>query len=211
MSKRILIATPMYGGNCSGIYAESLAIALAGLSKMGYTVQLCTLYNESLITRARNILSEIFLREKADYLLFIDADQSFNYMDIHKMILEGKDILSATVPLKQINWESVREAALLGKSNLEEYTGVFNFSPLNKDTPDYTRPYEVKYAGTGMILIKKEVFHTIKRKCKVYKHNSGNINGVTNGDLLYEFWATGISTDQELLSEDYMFCEKAKE
>lgn len=212
MSKTIFIATPMYGGVCSGIFAESLAIAMKGLLDLGYNVKYCPLYNESLITRARNILSEVFIREDSDYLLFIDSDQSFDYNDIHKMILEDKDILGALVPMKQINWKVVKEAALIGKSDIEKYSGVFNFNIINDDTlPDFTKPFEVKHIGTGMMLIKKEVLLNLKTNLLNYKHNSEELYGVKNEDLITEFFTTSIDEKGYLLSEDFHFCKIAKE
>lgn len=201
----------MYGGNCSGIFAESLALTFKGLMDLGYEVKYCPLYNESLITRARNILSEVFLKEEADYLLFIDADQSFNYLDIHKMIQEDKDILGALVPMKKINWEIIKDAALLGETNLEQYSGVFNFN-IKEDgiLPDFTKAFEVEYIGTGMMLIKKEVLLNLKNECLSYKHNSGEFYGIKHEDLITEFFTTSIDEKGHLLSEDFHFCKVAK-
>jgi hypothetical protein len=211
MTKSIFIATPMYGGNCSGIFAESLALTFKGLMDLGYTVKYCPLYNESLITRARNILSEVFLRDNSDYLLFIDSDQSFNYLDIHKMILEDKDILGAVVPMKQLNWEVISEAVKMGAPNPQEYSGVFNINIIDNNTlPDLSKPFEVEYIGTGMMLIKKDVMLNLKNSFLKYKNNSGDFYGVKNGDLINEFFTTSIDEKQHLLSEDFNFCKVAK-
>jgi hypothetical protein len=212
MSKTIFISTPMYGGMCSGIFAESLSKAIKGLLDLGYNVKYCPLYNESLITRARNILTEVFVREKADFMLFIDADQSFDYNDVHKMILEDKDILGAVVPMKQINWKVVKEAAKMGISNVEQYSGVFNFNIKEDDTlPDFSKPFEVEYIGTGMMLIKKEVFIKLESSFLKYKHNSGELYEIKNDDLITEFFTTSIDEKGYLLSEDFHFCKIAKQ
>jgi hypothetical protein len=212
MSKTIFIATPMYGGMCSGIFAESLSKAIKGLLDLGYNVKYCPLYNESLITRARNILAEVFMREEADYMLFIDADQSFDYNDVHKMILEDKDILGAVVPMKQINWKVVKEAAKMGISNIEQYSGVFNFNIKEDNTlPDFSKPFEVEHIGTGMMLIKKEVFVKLENSFLKYKHNSGELYEIKNDDLITEFFTTSIDEKGYLLSEDFHFCKIAKQ
>jgi len=211
LNKTIFIATPMYGGNCSGIFAESLALAVKGLIDLGYNVKYCPLYNESLITRARNILSEVFLREEADYMLFIDADQSFDYNDVHKMILEDKDILGAVVPMKGINWEIVKDAALMGEKNLEQYSGLFNINiKENSELPDFSKAFEVEYIGTGMMLIKKEVFLNLKDSFLNYKHNSDQLYNIKFGDSITEFFTTSIDEKGHLLSEDFHFCKIAK-
>lgn len=203
----------MYGGMCSGIYAESLAKSIKGLIDLGYNINYCPLYNESLITRARNILTEVFLRTDNDYLLFIDADQSFEYEDIHKMICEDKEILGALVPMKRINWESVKIASKFQVTNLEDYSGVFNFNPLissNGIAPDLSKAFEVGYIGAGMMLIKKEVLNTLKMIVPKYKHNSGELYEIKDGDILHEYFSTSIDSNANLLSEDYHFCSIAK-
>lgn len=205
----ILIATPMYNGMCTGAFTESLLLTFQGLAKLGYVVKYCPLYNESLITRARNILTEVFLKDGSDYLLFIDADQSFNYLDIHEMIIEDKDIISAVVPMKRINWESVKKASKRGVDKIEEYSGFFNFNELESNVNKEV--FEVKYAGTGMMLVKKEVFKHLSSKVNKYRNNSGDVLTLKNGDFINEFWTTSISKDGILLSEDYNFCNIASQ
>jgi hypothetical protein len=70
----IFIATPMYGGVCHGYFMKSVMGLVMKLTYKGYKVTFNDLYNESLINRARNTLTELFLRSDADYLLFIDGD-----------------------------------------------------------------------------------------------------------------------------------------
>jgi hypothetical protein len=69
----ITIATPMYGGMCSGVYMKSIIELVKALANANHTVNFIDIANESLITRARNLLTEMFLRTNSDYLLFIDG------------------------------------------------------------------------------------------------------------------------------------------
>lgn len=110
----ITIATPMYGGMCSGVYMKSVLELVKALSNSGHTAHFIDIANESLITRARNLLTEMFLRSNSDYLLFIDADEGFGADGIVKMISEEVDLIGAAVPMKGINWERVRQAAKRG-------------------------------------------------------------------------------------------------
>ena len=115
--KSITIATPMYGGVCHGAYLKSILSLTNLLGQKGYRVNYTDLSNESLITRARNTLTELFLRTGNDYLLFIDSDQGFNADGVVKMIEENVDIIGAAVPMKGINWESVKKAVLQNKED----------------------------------------------------------------------------------------------
>ena len=62
-----------------------------------------TLMNESLITRARNLLAHTFLQSNSTHLMFIDADIGFNANDIISMINVDKDIICGIYPKKEIN------------------------------------------------------------------------------------------------------------
>lgn len=214
----ITIATPMYGGMCSGAFAKSLTGSIIALAKAGVGVSFIDLYNESLITRARNTLTNIFLQGTSDYLLFIDADQTFNSEDILRMIAADKEIIGAPVPMKGINWEAVRKAAIDGKQNLQDFSGIFNINFL----PDFkqdnkqialSEPIEVLYVGTGMMLIKREVFEKLSDKVSEYTYDGSAMpqyNLAPRESKIKNFWETAV-VDGRLLSEDYNFCNMWRE
>jgi hypothetical protein len=60
--------------------------------------------NESLITRARNRLTNDFLATDSTHLMFIDADITFNPEYIVRMLNADKDIICGLYPKKEINW-----------------------------------------------------------------------------------------------------------
>jgi hypothetical protein len=61
----VRIATPMYGGNCKGIYVDSVMALTFALARDGHEVSFSKIYNESLITRARNNLKRLRRAKKA--------------------------------------------------------------------------------------------------------------------------------------------------
>ena len=79
--KKIFLATPMYGGVCHGAYTKARADLMILCTKHAIDVKLYFMFNESLITRARNYLADEFLRSGYDYLLFIDSDIHFEAQD----------------------------------------------------------------------------------------------------------------------------------
>ena len=89
---KIFIATPMYGGNCKGIYTESLINLIVALANKGHQTVYSKVYNESLITRARNALSYEFEKTDCDALLFIDSDHWFDavlyiFLQLYRLLL----------------------------------------------------------------------------------------------------------------------------
>jgi len=205
------IATPMYGGNCKGVYLDGLMALTFELAKKGYQVSFSKIYNESLITRARNNLVHEFEKSGADALLFIDADEGFDHMDVISMIESGKDVIGAIYPMKNINWENVGRAAVEGKENLEQYSGFFAMNMLPGETTfKMNEPVPVTEVGTGMLFIKKEVFEKMKPHCSKYMLNTST-GAFDASQMVTEYFATSITEDGILLSEDYHFCRKYRE
>ena len=208
----ITIATPMYGGVCTGVFMKSMMQLISNLQNAGHQAVFIDLYNESLITRARNTLTEMFLRTNSNYLLFIDADQGFETQGIVKMINEGVDLVGAAVPMKGLNWKRVKKAAEEGRDDLENYTAIYNVN-MSKEQKEFlrnnpTQLAEVDYMGTGLMLISRNVFETIKKDVKQYRSDQPIIGGIKHGEPIYDFWQAIVDDDSErLLSEDYQFCK----
>ena len=204
---KIFIGTPMYGGMAKNNYVIGLQNLIVKLSQNGHQITTTTVANESLITRARNTIVHKFLKTDADALLFIDADHGFNPDDIVKMIESEKELIGAPYPMKGINWENVRLAALAGKQDLEAYSGFFAMNLLKENqTFDVNEPFKVKDIGTGMLFIKREVFEKLKPICETYNHNSVGDLGIQFGEEITEYFFTKIDENKILLSEDYAFC-----
>ncbi len=209
---KVTIATPMYGGVCHGIFLKSVMALMNNLRARGHEVVYQDLYNESLITRARNSLTEIFLRSDSEVLLFIDADQGFDPVAVCNMLEEDFDIIGAPVPMKGINWEKVGNAARDGKENLSKHTAIYNVN-ISKEqkamlAKDPGNKVEVIYVGTGLVAIKRHVFDFLKPHVGQYRTDQTGIGSIQKGDPVYDFWPTVIDPNSErLLSEDYQFCQ----
>lgn len=207
---KLFIATPMYGGIAKNAYTISLQNLIVELSKAGHTISTTTVGNESLITRARNTLAHKFMKTDCDALLFIDADHGWNAQDVVRMIESGKDLIGAIYPMKGINWEHVRIAALVGKKaeELEAYSGYFaiNLLPDKDQQLNVNEPFKVKDIGTGMMFVTRKVFEQLEPHCKKYKNNNVGNTGIGFGEMVTEYFTTFIDEGGVLLSEDYAFC-----
>ena len=80
--RKLMVATPMYGGACAGMFTRSVADLSSFCAQHGIALQYYFLFNESLITRARNYCCDEFMRSDADHLMFIDSDIGFNPQDV---------------------------------------------------------------------------------------------------------------------------------
>jgi hypothetical protein len=182
-----------------------------GLAQAGHEVSFSKIYNESLITRARNNLVYEFLNSSADVLLFIDADEGFNGADVIKMLETDKDIIGGIYPMKNINWNNIKKAVLEGKDNLPQYSGIFALNMLPGETRiNLGEPVEVTEVATGLMAIKRSVFEKMEPHCPKYALNNDNARFEMD-KMVTEFFATSITPDGILLSEDYHFCRKWRE
>lgn len=165
---KIFIATPMYGGSNHGMYMKSALDLQAMCQQYGIETRFSFLFNESLITRARNYLVDEFLRcEGFTHLLFIDSDIHFNPQDVLTLMALDKDIIGAPYPKKSINWQNVWRAAkraadtnpVLDPNDLAGVTGDYVFNPVPGTTQfKVTEPLEVMEIGTGFMMVKRHVF-----------------------------------------------------
>lgn len=210
----MMIATPMYGGMCTGHYVQGLLMTMAKMREIGVNVAWCQITNESLITRARNELVRIFLESGHDYLMFIDADIGFDGEAIAQLMMADKDVVCGIYPKKEVNWESVERAAAADKQGLADYAGAFVLNAVSTEqaTTDSAGCIEVRHGGTGFMLIKRNVFEHLSAHVPTYRVSSfKNAAGDYLKPLTYEFFATSIDASGALLSEDYHFCELVRE
>ena len=214
-TRSMMIATPMYGGMCTGNYVQGLLFTMNKMREMGINVAWCQITNESLITRARNELARVFLETGYDYLMFIDADIGFDGEAVGHLVEADRDIVCGIYPKKEVNWESVVRAASTGVTNLDDYAGTFVLNVVD-DAPaiaDETGCIEVRHGGTGFMLIKRGVFEFLAPYVPTYRTNSffNPETGEYDKPLTYEFFATSIDASGALLSEDYHFCELVRQ
>jgi hypothetical protein len=215
---KVFIATPMYGGQCTGFYMQSILQLQQTLSMRGYQVALSMMFNESLITRGRNALAHQFLKTDFTHLLFIDADIRFDPEQVALLFDAHKDVICGIYPKKEINWHSVEQAVKAGvpTDQLKHHTGSWVINLVNYqatvDVPQ-NEPLEVWAGGTGMMLIKREVFEKMKEWVPSYLNDVVDLhNTMQPRERIAEYFATSIEPGTErLLSEDYHFCRVWRE
>lgn len=206
---KLLIATPMYGGMCSGEYTRSSLGIIPTMNANGIDVSFAYIFNNSLITSARNQLANIFLSHEFTHMMFIDADIKFNAADILSMLAADKDVIAGIYPKKEINWGRVEMAVKAGTATheLTNHTGSLVVNLVDYERERVVRanePVEVFGAGTGFMLIKRGVFETLRDKVDTYVEDDGVV--------VNEFFF--LMKDPVLgkqLSEDYAFCHLCRQ
>jgi hypothetical protein len=209
---KVFLATPMYGGMCTGYYAQSILQLNNLFRDSGVDCLMSFMFNESLITRARNGLTKAFLGTDCTHMMFIDADIRFQAQDVIRMLNADKDVICGIYPKKEVNWDTVRRAMDEGVPNdmLKHYTGSFVVNLVdyaNEVTVPVDEPVEIFNGGTGFMLIKREVFDQLKDHVPTYTNDVNDLGQTLGKDIISEYFTTSIEDGtNRLLSEDYHFC-----
>lgn len=212
-ARTLYVGTPMYGGQCYGLYSNSMMKLGITAVEQGLKFKYAPLFNESLVQRARNALADDYLHgfEKLTHFMFIDSDIEFEPTDVLTLLAladpkSDKDVVCGLYPKKHICWQKVKAAVEQGydASQLEEFVGEMVMNPVGREG-DYNlyEPLDVKECGTGFMMIQR---HVLERFVEAYPELYYHVHEGHNHRIASFF---NVSIDPEthrLLSEDYDFC-----
>lgn len=220
----LFIATPMYGGMCTGAYAKSILNLSALCAQHNIPLKTHFIYNESLIQRARNYCADEFMRSGLKQMVFIDADIEFSPSDILILAhLQNEhseyDVLCGPYPKKSISWEKIIKAVEKGVADndpeiLENFVGDFVFNtPPGVSSFKINEPAEVLESGTGFMFIRKETFEKFREAYpeKSYKPDHIRTSEFDGSREITAFFDCVIDPEtKRYLSEDYYFCQAVR-
>lgn len=222
--RKIFVATPMYGGQCSGMFTKSIGDLVKLGALYGVEVNLYFLFNESLITRARNYLVDEFLRSNYTHLMFIDSDIGFDAKDVLALSVVAepgtdKQIVCGPYPKKTISWEKIKMAVDKGFADknpnaLDNFVGDFVFNPAKgQNEIPLNQPVEVLEGGTGFMMIQRSALEKYQETYPefMYKPDHVRTKHFDGTREIMAFFDCVICPDtKRYLSEDYMFCQWAR-
>lgn len=229
--QKIFLATPMYGGQCAGMFAKSVADLTALCTHYKIPVQLYFLFNESLITRARNYVCDEFMRSDCTHLMFIDSDIGFDPNDVIALLaltamdqVDGGpnpyDIIGGPYPKKCISWEKIVMAVEQGKAEqspqeLEKYVGDFVFNPIGgtREIP-LGKPCEVLEIGTGFMMVRRSTLDKFAAAYPQYQYRPDHVRTLAfdgSRKIMQFFQAEIEPVNLRYLSEDYWFTQKSQQ
>ena len=145
------------------------------------------------VGRTRNILTAAFLKSKCTHLLFIDSDLIFNVGHIVSLLRAKQPMVCGFYPKKQegpLEWV------------------VNTLTPHPEPRPD--RLQAIKYAGTGFLLIERQVF---EKMIEAYPEIQFR-EDYGDRELAYDFWSMGAYRDtpdrSKMLARQLLFATKNK-
>lgn len=174
LAKRsIFLGIPMYGGMCCGITARSVIDLGVKCAQRGIGLKLHFLFNESLITRARNYVADEFLRSECSHLMFIDSDIGFNADDVIAMLAmmgddRDFDVIGGPYPKKSAVYDTLVTTEdgqrKIGDLVKNRYSG--NVLTVNETTGKYE---------WNKVLTHSEFPHNGKQWVRIGRHGRKNI------------------------------------
>jgi len=219
----IFIATPMFGGQCNYMYMISLINLLTKLAQAGIPCMFEIAANESLITKARNILVEGFLKSQATHLLFLDGDLGFQADDVLRMIQADKDVIGGQYAKKKINWEVVKNVVQnrpdIPGHTINAVVAESTFRPIGESLSfNINEPVEVESIATGLMLVKREVFTKMAAEMpeiEIISGGSETMDPVTMTRMTdahrkaHAYFDVSIDpVSRAYTSEDFTFCKR---
>ncbi|MBL9071458.1 MAG: glycosyltransferase [Sphingopyxis sp.] len=221
---RLMVATPIYEG-AQGTYVRALLDLALRAQAAGMPVRFEFILYQPSISRARNLLSAMFLQSDCTHLLFIDADIDFSPDDVFSLI-RAMDanaevgVLGGAYPRRMINWRNVARAVELGlaKDNpaeLARYAGEFALQFVNPNQSfKMTDLVELARLGTAMMLIRRAVMEGMLDALPDLVFRPDPLERQTHGvgEIEPAFFCPLIEPEnQALLSDDYAFCRRVRD
>lgn len=222
--KKLFIATPMYGGACAGLYTKSTNDLAMSCAKYDIDVKFYYLFNESLITRARNYCVDEFLRSDYTHLMFIDSDIGFHYKDVYTLmhLCESADeygVITGAYPKKTIAWEKIKTAVEKGFADpnpfqLDNFVGDYVFNPDENSTSfRIDEPVKIREGGTGFMMIHRSVFEKYAAAYPELSYIPDHVRTEHfdgSREITAFFDCVIDPKSKRYLSEDYMFSQYAR-
>lgn len=204
----LFVAVPCYGGQVTIEHLNSVVNLAAACEAKGVGLHVELLEDDRVIERARARLARAFLAHpQATHLFFIDADIAFAPENAFRLLAAEKDLAGGVYPVKHLDWERIRAAALAGAPDIlaAASTYVVRFLPNAANAVEVEDGLaRVAYVGTGFMLVRRAVVERVAAAHPELMADLGELGGPT--PLIFE---TMVEPETgEHLSEDYAFCRR---
>ena len=229
----LYILTPCYGGTCFVNYMLCLMATIEFFNKIGFPLNIEFCKNDSLVSRARNnLVAKAMANPATTHILFIDADISWDPLDIIKLVLSRKPLVGGIYPLKRYEWNKLLKdpqnpfntnvvQSILNRKNASQLSSLIsdesavqsNLLKYNVNYLDTTLCIEnnlakVRHIATGFMMFERNVIERMSMSLPETKYvdDVGFLSGKEN-DFAYALFDCAI-IEGHYFSEDWLFCHR---
>ena len=234
-SPKLYILTPCYGGQCFVNYVHSLMQTVELFRQLNFPLQIEFCKNDSLVSRARNnLIAKALSDPEMTHFMFIDADITWNPMDILKLVLSEKELVGGVYPLKHYFWEKIIEDGstenqsssklqqILNRKSKNDFLNTsysneqmiqynllkYNINYLSANLTIHNNLAQVKHLATGFMLGRRELLEKMIAALPQtqYEDDIGFLVGKER-EFSYALFDCGVE-EGHYLSEDWLFCHR---
>jgi hypothetical protein len=221
---KLYVLTPCYGGLCHVNYILKIMETKEVLHRMGITMILQFIRNESLITRGRNnLVAKAMSDQEMTHILFIDSDITWDPIHIVKLIIADKELVGGIYPIKKYHWDRLSKEGIQGilerkaspyNKDLTDTQMIYhnllhyNFNYLQNQNKIENNLMEIYTLATGFMMIQRSCIDKMiaaHPQCK-YTDDCGFLQGEENR-YAYSLFDCAIVNDH-YYSEDWLFCHR---
>ena len=191
--RRILFAIPTYSGKISMNTQTAIARASIEAAERGWLTDMTVRSQDSIISRARNVLASIFYQSNATDLLFWDADVACNPGDFARLMSHDVELVGGVYPTR-------------GEVNGQP---EFVVKPINNELIIDSRGLaQVEGVATGFMRITRSCM----KKMVDAHDNRWFADQTAPGVKIYSLFEFEFDViGRQMYSEDYIFCRRWRE
>lgn len=170
-----------------------------------YEIGLYTLRNESLLSRGRNHIAAVAIRQGWDKLFFIDADARFTWNDFRSVALSPHDFTAGTCPLKcfpiSLNYLPFQNDEHYYKESIRSMDSFIRMKEGHKK-----QHVPVAFIGTAFMALSRKVLLSLAKDAEEYKYPNPS-----TGHMHTHWNIFGTKPMHgKFMSEDWTACESAR-
>lgn len=193
---KIFIPLICYNHTCYAEYMVSMIKLISVAKDNNLDLSFYPIFFDPSVGRARNSAVSFFLQDPDNtHLLFMDADLSFEPLDVFKLIEADKDVIGGAYPKKYICWDRIKE------DPTQEYVDFTSGGNIEANNDGFLN---VEYIPPGFLLIKREVIQKIIDNNPELKYKN-YVDGYGDGDF-YDLFRVGVNNEGFYESGSWQFC-----
>lgn len=221
----LYLLTPCYGSQCFVNYMVCLINTINTCNQFGieFHVEFCR--NDSLVPRARNnLIARAMANLKTTHILFVDADITWNAIDVVKLVISHQPLIGGLYPLKHFHFDRLNDPSIIEKwrkardsqpflehisneDNLQHNLLRYNFN--HGSNPQIIKNLlEVRHLATGFMMIRRETIETMTQAFPSTKYTD-DIGFLKKNENDYAYALFDCSVEEgHYFSEDWMFSQR---
>ena len=210
---KLWILIPAAGDLIHSTFCVCLVNLIKLLRQYEIHADLLFMPGDSLVTRARNNLADMFMAKSSDpdshFALWLDCDILFEPESVIQMLALDRDFVAAPYSKKGLHKDRMAEAARLNwpSERMTAAAGTPNVNWVAHPVQVF-EPFPVLEAGSGFWLMKRKVLMQMQAAHPEIKYKRAQEEIAHYGtDHSWDYFHVGVWPETgEYLSEDWWFC-----